>query len=120
MTSSTRINLKVHYTEKEEAKALGARWDAENRTWYAPPGTDLEHLKRWLPEGVLYKPKEPPKPPQEPQKGIALTELLDRVKQIFDSCAAVFDVSPLAMDRGSRPGRWHSATFHAFLSGLPH
>jgi hypothetical protein len=43
----------------------------------------------------------------------------ERLRQIFDSCAAVFDVSPLAMDRGSRPGRWHSATFHAFLSGLP-
>jgi Haemolysin-III related len=50
----------------------------------------------------------------------SLTHYWFILKQIFDSCAAVFDVSPLAMDRGSRPGRWHSATFHAFLSGLPH
>jgi exodeoxyribonuclease VII large subunit len=85
MTFSTRIDLKVHYTEKEEAKALGARWDAENRTWYAPPGTDLEHLKRWLPEGVLDEDREPRKSPQvEPQKGIALTELLARVKGVVD------------------------------------
>jgi exodeoxyribonuclease VII large subunit len=84
MTFSTRIDLKVHYTEKEEAKALGARWDAENQTWYAPPNTDLEHLKRWLPDGVLDKSEEPPKPPQEPQKGIALSELLSHVKGVVD------------------------------------
>src|SRR4051794_17854177 len=29
---------------------------------------------------------------------------------VFDSCAAVFDASPLPMDRGSRPSRLHSAT----------
>jgi exodeoxyribonuclease VII large subunit len=84
MTSSTRIDLRVPYAQKEEAKAFGARWDTENRTWYAPPNTDLEHLKRWLPEGVLDEPKQPPKPPQETQKGIALTELLSHVKGVVD------------------------------------
>jgi exodeoxyribonuclease VII large subunit len=85
MTSPTRIDLRVPYAQKEEAKAFGARWDQGNQTWYAPPNTDLENLKRWLPEGVLDKSEEPPKPPQvEPQKGIALTELLARVKGVID------------------------------------
>ena len=85
MTSSTRIDLRVPYAQKEEAKAFGARWDQGNQTWFAPPGTDLKPLKRWLPEGVLDEPEEPPKPPQaEPGKGIALTELLARVKGVVD------------------------------------
>jgi exodeoxyribonuclease VII large subunit len=85
MTSPTRIDLSVHYTEKEEAKALGARWDPDNRTWYAPPDTDLEDLKRWLPEGVLVEEKKPfPSSDGQPQKGIALTELLSHVKGVVD------------------------------------
>ena len=83
MTSPTRIDLRVPYAQKEEAKAFGARWDQGNQTWYAPPGTNLEHLKRWLPEGVLDEPEEP-FPKAEPQKGIALTELLARVKGVVD------------------------------------
>ena len=31
------------------AKALGARWDARQKQWYAPEGTDLEPLQRFLP-----------------------------------------------------------------------
>jgi exodeoxyribonuclease VII large subunit len=85
MTSPTRINLRAHYSEKEEDKALGARWDAENQTWYAPPGIDLLPLKRWLPEGVLDGDNQyAPSTNGQPQKGIALTELLARVKGVVD------------------------------------
>ena len=42
MTLKTRIDLKVPYAEKDQAKVHRARWDRENQTWYAPPGTDLE------------------------------------------------------------------------------
>jgi exodeoxyribonuclease VII large subunit len=85
MTLTSRIDLNVPYAQKEEAKAFGARWDQGNQTWYAPPGTNLENLKRWLPQGVLDE-SEAPSPSRngEPQKGIALTELLARVKGIVD------------------------------------
>lgn len=33
---SKRVNLDVSYKNKEVAKALGARWDAAMKTWYAP------------------------------------------------------------------------------------
>jgi len=52
MMTNTRIDLKVPYAEKDQAKVLGARSDTESRTWYAPLGTDLENVKRWLPRGV--------------------------------------------------------------------
>jgi len=85
MTSPTRIDLRVPYAQKEEAKAFGARWDQGNQTWYAPPNTNLENLKRWLPEGVLDEDKQPaPSSDGQPQKGIALTELLARVKGVID------------------------------------
>lgn len=44
--------LAVPYKEKEQAKKQGARWDRENRLWFAPEGTDLNRLAAWLPEGA--------------------------------------------------------------------
>ena len=85
MTANTRIDLKVPFVEKDQAKVHGARWDRENQTWYAPPGTDLENLKRWLPRGVVLESSEPdPTPTKAAEKGIALTELLDRVKGVIN------------------------------------
>ena len=86
MTSTNRVDLRVPFSEKEEAKVHGAQWDSINRTWFAPPGTNLVNLKRWLPEGVqLDQPKAPsPSRNGENQKGIALSELLGRVKGVVD------------------------------------
>ena len=44
-----RTYLYIPYQDKEQAKALGARWDARQKQWYAPEGTDLEPLQRFLP-----------------------------------------------------------------------
>jgi hypothetical protein len=41
--------LHVPYAEKEQAKALGARWDPSARSWYVPAGRDLAPFARWLP-----------------------------------------------------------------------
>ncbi|SNT36311.1 hypothetical protein SAMN06265795_12926 [Noviherbaspirillum humi] len=41
--------LAVPFAEKDAAKKLGARWDAEGRTWYVPPGVDATPFRRWLP-----------------------------------------------------------------------
>lgn len=40
--------LKVPFAEKDEAKQLGARWDATKKKWYVPLGTDLAPFSRWL------------------------------------------------------------------------
>lgn len=44
--------LAVPYKEKNQAKKLGAKWDKENKLWYAPEGTDLNQLSAWLPENA--------------------------------------------------------------------
>lgn len=58
--------LAVPYKEKNQAKKLGAKWDKENKLWFAPEGTGLNSLARWLPVNEHRAP-EPLRtlPPQE-------------------------------------------------------
>jgi phage/plasmid primase-like uncharacterized protein len=41
--------LSVPYREKNQAKKLGAKWDKEAKSWFAPEGTDLAKLRDWMP-----------------------------------------------------------------------
>jgi hypothetical protein len=43
-----RINLKTPFAEKEEAKALGARWDPKKKCWYIQNVADLSPFARWI------------------------------------------------------------------------
>jgi hypothetical protein len=45
-----RIMLRVPIFEKEEAKRLGARWDARERSWYIPERVNSAPLQKWIPE----------------------------------------------------------------------
>lgn len=44
------MDLKVPYAEKDQAEALGARWEPSRRCWYVPEGVDLLPFRRWFPE----------------------------------------------------------------------
>jgi len=37
----------VPYEERQEAKALGARWDAVRKAWYVGPGVEPEKIAKW-------------------------------------------------------------------------
>lgn len=45
--SNSKTYLTVPYTEKDAAKALGAKWDATKKKWYVPAGVDLSHFSKW-------------------------------------------------------------------------
>lgn len=47
---SQRVDLDVPYSEKDQAKALGAWWDPAARTWYVPAGKDPRPFSKWIPE----------------------------------------------------------------------
>jgi hypothetical protein len=47
-----RINLITPFTEKDAAKALGARWDANRKNWYIENVEDLTPFLRWIPESA--------------------------------------------------------------------
>jgi hypothetical protein len=54
----TMIKLNVPYSEKDQAKLLGARWDHELRTWYVPEGMLVSSFESWLPAFELMAKKD--------------------------------------------------------------
>jgi Domain of unknown function (DUF5710) len=48
MIATTNINLKVPFNEKDQAKSLGARWNANAKLWYVPQGLDAAPFEKWL------------------------------------------------------------------------
>ena len=50
MADSNRFYLECPYAEKNEAKQLGARWDANARKWYVPDDVERNLFKQWWPE----------------------------------------------------------------------
>ena len=46
-TEPERVYLQVPFKEKDDAKALGARWDRQQQAWYLPPGVDPTPFARW-------------------------------------------------------------------------
>jgi len=45
-SAKQRTNLRVPYSEKDKAKALGAKWDAKKKVWYCVGSTN--RLQKWL------------------------------------------------------------------------
>lgn len=63
-TQNTYINCP--YAEKNEAKALGAKWDNTNKSWYVPAGLDLNKFEKWLPKEKEQIQQANDKPAQTP------------------------------------------------------
>lgn len=59
------MQLDVPFDDKDQAKALGAKWDAAARRWFVPEGVDPVPFARWFPadmeapggEGTLRAPR---------------------------------------------------------------
>ncbi|CAG1021541.1 DNA primase TraC [Methylococcales bacterium] len=45
--ADSKTYLNVPYAQKDAAKALGARWDAARKKWYAPSGVDIALFVQW-------------------------------------------------------------------------
>ena len=43
-----RTYLNCPFAEKDEAKALGARWDGQKKRWYVQDAKDLAPFARWM------------------------------------------------------------------------
>lgn len=46
--AKVNIHLKVPFNEKDQAKALGAKWNAEVKQWYVPQGVDSIPFEKWF------------------------------------------------------------------------
>ena len=47
-SSGEATYLNVPFSEKDEAKSLGARWDKNVKKWYVPAGIPLEGFSKWM------------------------------------------------------------------------
>lgn len=56
--SAAKTLIAVPYKEKEEAKALGARWDRQQQSWYVPAGAGLAPFAKWLEPGAQVTDKD--------------------------------------------------------------
>lgn len=50
--NKVQLQLTVPFAAKDQAKALGARWDPAARSWYVPQGVDIQLFKSWWPENL--------------------------------------------------------------------
>ena len=59
MTESSKNNseksavgrlLEVPFAEKDQAKALGAKWNPEAKKWFVPEGIDQGKFSKWIRE----------------------------------------------------------------------
>ncbi|WP_172460420.1 zincin-like metallopeptidase domain-containing protein [Phocoenobacter uteri] len=48
MENSNKTYISVPFKEKEEAKALGAKWDRGESSWYIPENLDKEAFSKWM------------------------------------------------------------------------
>ena len=42
------IYLNCPFSEKEECKSLGGKWDPDQKKWYIPDGTNTDKFKKWI------------------------------------------------------------------------
>jgi hypothetical protein len=47
-TTLTSTPLNVRFDQKDQAKALGALWQPDQKRWVVPAGRDLAPFKAWL------------------------------------------------------------------------
>lgn len=61
--ADSKIYLNVPFAQKDEAKALGARWDAVEKKWFVPADKDVTLFARWQAEsGAVAAPKSKTSP----------------------------------------------------------
>ena len=72
----SNVYLKVDFTEKDQVRLLGGRWDNVVKKWYVPSGLNLNNFSKWL-IGETAQVIEPINGYQE--RGITLSQLLQKV-----------------------------------------
>jgi len=113
--------LNVPFREKDEAKALGARWNPMQKIWYVPEGLELVNFNRWLADSapsesaqttVLLSTTEDMS--QAAQQGIQLSTYLQRLS------AAVRDIYPKNEWVRAEISEWREHRGAVYLSLVEH
>lgn len=70
--------LYVPFSEKDEAKKAGAKWDIETKAWYAQAGSDLAKFEKWI----------------APQQEVSYTNAQEEFKAALQKAGLVIDGLP--------------------------
>lgn len=112
-----RVDLRVPFSEKDEAKRLGARWDSGRKLWFVPDGENPAPFARWLPPGFSPNMRSP------------LYFIARNIRSCW-KCFAITRVFAVLLPAGfevmestpSGKGNWlrrNQAAFLAYLSAIP-
>lgn len=71
--------ISVPYAEKEAAKALGAKWDRKEQSWYIPPGLNPEPFAMWTQTAPQIAPAAISEPTQGQPTGVPAKNASERV-----------------------------------------
>ncbi len=85
MTATSNTPLKVPFNEKDQAKALGARWNPDGKHWYIPQGVETAPFEKWL----AGAPAPNASPPQTTSKPLAKTDNSNNPKPKADDMDAI-------------------------------
>lgn len=108
-----RQYLAVQYGERNAAKAAGAKWDSEAKSWYVGPNADMRKIGRWLPENV----KDQQSPSMSPSD--EFTEALKGLDCIVDGPHPIMDGQTHRIKtEGDKQGE-RSGFYVGYLDGHP-
>ena len=96
-----RTDLDCPFAEKNQARALGARWDNTKRKWYVNEGTELDQFQRWLPGSRTYL--DCPYEEKEEAKSAGARWDNDRRKWYITECQDAAPFGRWIRDSGSAP-----------------
>lgn len=86
---SEKTFLNVAYSEKDIAKRFGAKWDKDEKMWYAPEGIEKDKLSQFLPENkeiqALIKSIEP----------LNQKDILSQFKEALEKHELIIDGDPV-------------------------
>ncbi len=91
MIAATNINLKVPFNEKDQAKSLGARWNAEAKLWYVPQGVDAAPFEKWVTSATNAAPTQAAAKPAEKPAAQANTPFDDDIDAINASLRDAYE-----------------------------
>ena len=102
--------LEVPFAQKEQAKALGARWDPLKKKWYLPDADplDLTPFQAWLPADLQAVAKADATCDAGEQSALSLSELLRQVQQrLQQAFSQTLWVKAEIANLSERRGHWY-------------
>ncbi len=113
VTEQSRVYLAVPYGERKAARAAGARWDRQRKSWYVDASSALQDVQRWLPTGDEQSPAMDPRE----EFGRALSDMGLRLGDALPVMDGTEQRAPVEGDRRGERGGFYVAHLDGHPAG---